>query len=156
MFVFPSAADAVGRFAREGAVLGYVAPHSTRTLRVLVNQSDIDLVRNRVERIEVRLSDWPNRTFAATLAREVPEAEEELPSRSFGAAGGGSFISDPRDPKGTKSLQRLFQFDVELAEAATPMMFGGRAHVRFDFAPQPLGAQIYRRLRQLFLARLDV
>ena len=156
VFVFPAPVDALGRFSRQGAVLGYVAPYATRTLRVLVAQGDIDLVRRRVEKVEVRLADWPDRTFAAQLVREVPEAATDLPSRAFGAAGGGDFLSDPRDPKGMKALQRTFQFDVELAEDAEPMMFGARAHVRFDFKREPLGVQIYRRLRQLFLARLDV
>lgn len=155
VFVFPAAEDAPGRFVREGAVLGYVTPPTSRTLRIVVAQSDIDLVRNRIDRIEVKLRDQPDRSFRATIARAVPAAADELPSKAFGLLAGGQFGTDPRDPKGTKTLQRLFQFDLEFAEEPAGVGFGTRAYVRFDLRPEPLGAQIYRRARQLFLTRFN-
>jgi putative peptide zinc metalloprotease protein len=155
VFVFPAAEDAQGRFVREGAVLGYVTPPRSRTLRIVVAQSDIDLVRNRIDRIEVKLRDRPDRSYRATIARTVPAAADELPSKAFGLLAGGQFGTDPRDPKGTKTLQRLFQFDLELAEEPAGVGFGTRAYVRFDLRPEPLGAQIYRRARQLFLTRFN-
>jgi putative peptide zinc metalloprotease protein len=155
LFVFPGSEDAPGRFVKEGTILAYVTPQTTRTLRVLVAQGDIDLVRNRIERIEVKLRDQPGRLFLATIVREVPAAESELPSKAFALLAGGQFGTDPRDPKGTKALQRLFQFDLQLAEGPSRVGFGTRAHVRFELQWEPLGAQIYRRARQLFLARFN-
>lgn len=154
-FVFPNASDAPGRFVKEGAILGYVTPETTRTLRILVAQHDIDLVRNRIDRIEVKLRDQPDRVFPAAIIREVPAAAAELPSKAFGLLSGGQFGTDPRDPEGTKALERLFQFDLELAEEPERVGFGTRAYVRFDLEWEPLGAQVYRRARQLFLARFN-
>jgi putative peptide zinc metalloprotease protein len=34
--------------------------------------------------------------------------------------------------------------------------FGGRAYVRFNHEWEPVGQQIWRRMRQLLLARLQV
>jgi putative peptide zinc metalloprotease protein len=62
--------------------------------------------------------------------------------------------TDPRDPQQTKTLQRTFQFDVAI-EGIPAAQFGGRVHVRFAQGTEPLGFQIYRRLRQLMLSRFN-
>ena len=64
--------------------------------------------------------------------------------------------TDPRDPNGLKTLQRLFQFDLELPAEVGPLQIGTRVFVRFQHRPEPLARQWARRLRQLFLARFDV
>ena len=152
VFVFPNVGNAPGRYVKEGGVLAYVTPETTRTLRIVVTQDDIDLVRNRIERIEVKLRDQPDKAYDARIVREVPAAASELPSKALGLIAGGKFGTDPRDPNGTKALSRLFQFDLELSEKPPRLGFGTRAYVRFDLVWEPLGVQIYRRARQLFLA----
>ena len=62
---------------------------------------------------------------------------------------------DPRDPKGTKTIERVFQLEIEL-EAPAAAMYGGRVFVRFDHVAEPLGQQWYRGLRRLFLTRFNV
>jgi putative peptide zinc metalloprotease protein len=86
------------------------------------------------------------------ILREVPAGSEELPSRALTGAGGGSFTTDPRYPDQARSLERTFQFDLELPPGAAPGYFGSRVYVRFGHEAEPLGVQWYRRLRQLFLA----
>jgi putative peptide zinc metalloprotease protein len=64
---------------------------------------------------------------------------------------------DPADTQGTRTLQRVFQVDVELsANATAPIAFGGRAYVRFDHDWEPVGWQMWRRVRQLLLSRLQI
>jgi putative peptide zinc metalloprotease protein len=156
VFVYPDAEGAAGRFVREGTVIGYVIPPTTGTLRILVAQADIDLARNRIESISVRLAEHPDTAFQARIVREVPAAASELPSKALGLGGGGNFLTDPSDPKGLKSLQRLFQFDIALADPPARIGYGGTALVRLQLQWEPLGTRIYRRVRQLFLGRFNV
>jgi putative peptide zinc metalloprotease protein len=86
----------------------------------------------------------------------VPAASSELPSKALSTAGGGSFAVDPGDRESRKTLQRYFQFDIELPPEAAAIAFGSRVHVRFEHESEPMGFQLFRRLRQLFLARLNV
>jgi putative peptide zinc metalloprotease protein len=153
VFVVAKASDLPGRFFREGEPIAYVTPVSSRVVRVTVAQDDIELVRHRLRRVEVKLPGYIAETHEAALVREVPAARDELPSRALGATGGGSLAIDPRDQRGTKTLQRIFQFDLELPAEAPTAAFGSRVYVRFDHGWEPLGRQWYRRLRQLLLSR---
>jgi putative peptide zinc metalloprotease protein len=156
VFVVPQPADLPGRFFRKGETIGYVVRPDNRIVRVLVSQDDIGLVRAGVERVEVRVADRLGETYAARVLREVPGGLDELPSRVLGAEGGGQVPADPRDAQGTRALQRWFQLDLELPEAASDLPLGSRVYVRFSHDWEPVGAQLWRRTRQLFLARLSV
>jgi putative peptide zinc metalloprotease protein len=148
--------DLPGRFVREGQMIGYVLPSGSRIVRALVQQDDIDLVRTRLRQTSVLLAERLDDSLPARIVREVPAGREDLPSKALGGIGGGVIAVDPRDPQGTKALQRVFQIDLELSqEAAAAVAFGSRAYVRFDFQWEPLGQQMWRRVRQLLLARLQ-
>jgi putative peptide zinc metalloprotease protein len=147
--------DLPGRFMKEGQLLGYVLPQGSRVVRAAITQDDIDLVRNRLRSISVKLAERMDGVLPARIIREVPAGREDLPSKALGAAGGGDLPVDPRDPEGTKTLQRIFQIDLELpSDAESAAVFGGRAYVRFDNDWEPIGEQIWRRARQLLLSRL--
>lgn len=144
-----------GRFLREGQLIGYVLPSGSRIVRATVGQDDIDLVRTRLRTVSVRLAQQLNEVLPAHVIREVPAGSEDLPSKALGGVGGGALSVDPRDPKGTKSLQRVFQLDLELPVEAVSSAFGSRAYVRFEHSWEPLGQQIWRRARQVLLSRLQ-
>ena len=103
-----------------------------------------------------KIADRLEQTWPAEVIREVPGAHDQLPSKALSLAGGGPHGTDPRDPEGLKSLQRVFQFDLELPAAVGPVEVGTRVYVRFHHHAEPLAAQWGRRLRQLFLARFNV
>jgi putative peptide zinc metalloprotease protein len=153
MFVVAKAPDLPGRFLREGEPVAYVTPASSRIVRVTVPQDDIELVRHKLRHVWVKLPGRITETYDAALVREVPAARDELPSRALGAGGGGQLAIDPRDQHGTKTLQRVFQFDLELPAEAPSEAFGSRVYVRFEHEWEPLGSQWYRRARQLLLSR---
>jgi putative peptide zinc metalloprotease protein len=71
----------------------------------------------------------------------------------LGSRGGGPVAVDPADAEGTRTLDRVFQ--VELGLPVATARLGSRAYVRFDHGTEPLGAQWYRRLRQLLLSRFN-
>ena len=156
LFVLPRVEDLPGRYLRQGDLIAYVLDVDRPTIRVVVPQSKVDLVRQRTRSVEVRLSEMLNPILPALVKREVPEAADRLPSTILGKAGGGQIAIDPSDTRGTKAFEKLFQFDIELAEPVDHAFVGGRAYVRFDHGFEPLAFQWYRSVRQLLLRRFNV
>ena len=150
----PRAEDLPGRWLKKGELFGHVVTDDAPTLRVVVSQDDIDLVRARLQRVEVRLSGALGKVWTARLVREVPAGDESLPSMALALEGGGLIAVDGRDPARPRALNRIFQFDLELPPAARAAQVGERAHVRFVHLSEPLGLQWARRLRQLLLSQL--
>jgi putative peptide zinc metalloprotease protein len=156
LFVMPAASDLPGRFVRRGQTLGHVVDVETVTVRTLVSQEQIDLVRQSTSSVEVRLAERFGAITPATIQRAIPAASDELPSPALGTQGGGSVAVDPTDREGRKSIQKFFQVDVRLIGEKRSANIGGRAYVRFDHGWEPLAFQWYRQARQLFLSRLNV
>ena len=156
VFVLSAEKDWPGRFLHQGEVLAHVVDLKILTVRTIVQQADIDLIRHMHERAQVRLAEDLSPSLPAAISRVVPAALNELPSRALGTEGGGVFAIDPVDPEGTKTLQKFFQIDLRLAEHAGVVNAGGRVYVRFSHDWAPLSVQWSRQLRQLFLARFNV
>jgi putative peptide zinc metalloprotease protein len=116
----------------------------------------VDFVRLATDRVEVRRVDEPGVVLQGRITREVPAAAEYLPSPALAVEGGGSIAVDPRDTKGPKALQRVFQIDVELEDPAVVTHFGQRVFVRFEHPKEPLAVQLYRAVRLLFLSSFNV
>jgi putative peptide zinc metalloprotease protein len=155
------ASDMVGRYVKVGEIMGYVTPASGRVARVVVPQADVDLVHDHLVDVSLRLADRLT-DFRSSVVRVVPAAEENVPSQALTAANGGPISTDPRDNKGTKAFERLFQLDVALpdqgagSDALAASGFGARVSVRFDFAWESLGSMMYRRARQAMLSRFEI
>jgi putative peptide zinc metalloprotease protein len=156
LFVMPKAGDLPGRFVRRGETLAHVVDVDTVTVRTLVSQEQIDLVRQDTRAVEVRLAERFGTIADASMQRVVPAASNELPSAALGTQGGGTVAVDPTDREGRKSVQKYFQIDVQLAGEKRPVNIGGRAYVRFDHGWEPIAFQWYREARQVFLSRLNV
>ena len=156
VFRVPQAGDLTGRFHRKGGLLGYVVDSALPVARVVVAQDAVDMVQLATDRVQVRLAESPERVMAGRVLRQVPAADEHLPSRVLTLDGGGQMAVDPRDQAGTRTLQRTFQLDIELAEAAGQRHFGERVFVRFDHPKLPLATQWYRSIRRLLLTRFNV
>jgi putative peptide zinc metalloprotease protein len=156
VFVVPDPEDLAGRFAHQGDLLGYVLDDSQTTIRVVVSQADIGLVRKRTPGVEVKIAGQLADTLPATIRQEVPAAGDRLPSAALGAVGGGPIPVDPADSKGLKALQPVFEFELELTGDVRIPLKGTRVYVRFDHGVEPLFRRWYRSGRQLFLSRFDV
>ncbi len=154
--VVPRASDIQGRWLRQGEQLGYVLDGQLRSVRVVVRQDDIGLVRNQLRQVRVRVADRLAEAHVASVVREVPGGKDRLPSPALAVAAGGRHATDPSDPDGLKTLNRVFQFELALPDSVADLQLGTRVFVRFELAPEPAGQQIWRRLRQLFLSRFDV
>ena len=155
-FVIPTPEDMPGRFVKKGEQLAYVVEPGTITIRAVVAQSAIELVRFHTRNVEVRLAESLTHVVPGVMRRVVPAASERLPTTALGSEGGGQVLIDPRDPKGVTAIQKLFQVDVELPAQSYLFNVGGRAYVRFDHGWEPPAVQWYLAIRQLFLSRLSV
>ncbi len=155
-FILPRPADLPGRFLSKGKVFAYVADFSNPSLRVVVGQDVIDLVRQRTRGVAVRLADHVSQVFPAEIVREVPSATDRLPSLALSTEGGGDIVLDPSDPSGQKALERIFQLELRMPPTRFVSTIGGRVHVRFDHGNEALAWRFYRSIRQLFLKHLNV
>ena len=147
--------DLLGRFVRQGDVLGYVVERREPIVRVALDQDQIGLVRADTVGVEVRLGSPQAPTRLGHIIREVPAALSQLPSAVLGTQGGGSWPIDPSDPKGLKTKDPVFLVDVKLDHIAMPRV-GDRVYVRFDHPKSPLASQLGFALHSLFLRRLDL
>ncbi|MEE9251663.1 MAG: hypothetical protein V3U93_11180 [Alphaproteobacteria bacterium] len=157
IFIVPNERDLRGRFMRKGQLVAYVvAPADELTARVIISQDDIGLVRERTRGVEVMAADWGADGFPTEIVREVPGGTQRLPTPALGTVGGGSFAVDPRDPSGQTTLERVFEFEIRLPPPARTGYLGQRVFARFDLGFEPLGFQLYRSLRQLFIRVFSV
>jgi putative peptide zinc metalloprotease protein len=156
IIMIPMAGDLPGRFVRRGELLGYVLNRSAMIARVVVNQADVDFVRQKTLDVKVRFPEEIAKKRPARLLREVPAATDQLPSRTLSQEGGGEIAIDPRDMPGIKAFQKFFLFDILLPPPEGVYNVGGRVYVRFDHGREALAYRWYRSIRQLFLRRFNV
>jgi putative peptide zinc metalloprotease protein len=154
-FVALNPEDAVGRWVQEGSMIGFIMAEEPRTIRVVVRQDDIELVRDHLKTVHAKVVDRLANTFEASIIREVPAAGNALPSKALGVNGGGRLANDPRDSDGNTAMERVFQFDMRLSPAPIDLYYGTRVYLRFSHYWEALGFQWYRRLRQVFLSYFD-
>jgi len=154
--VIPRAEDLPGRYVRQGELIAYVLNNERTTVRVVVPQTDVDQIRNRTRRVEVRLAERVSEVVPARITKTTPGASERLPSTTLGSSGGGAIAIDPRDSEGTKTLEKVFSVDIELTKPAETVYVNDRVYVKFDHGFEPLSVQWYRSLRRLFLRWFNV
>lgn len=155
-FILPGADDLPGRFVHQGDLLGYVIDDHDPVVRVVVPQSQVDLVRQRTWRTDVRFADAIGHVFPAEIVREVPAAVTALPSLALSTQGGGEIALDPAHSDAPKALETQFQFDIRVAQSGSALLLGNRVHVRFDHGYEPIAWRLARSLRQLFLRQFNV
>lgn len=157
IFVLPNAVDLPDRFLKKGELAGYVVEYPITTVRGVVTQDAIGLVRARTESVEVRLAEQVVELHAARILREVPAASDELPSAALGLSGGGVIPVKPGEgEKGSKAFEPVFHLELAIPDSVDPKHIGERVYIRFDHGAEPLASQWYRQARQLFLRRFSV
>ncbi|WP_162845937.1 site-2 protease family protein [Seongchinamella sediminis] len=155
-FFIPAPEDLPGRYLRRGDMIGYVIPQASPTVRAVVSQDRIGLVREATRGVKLLLANAPSTEVPATIIREVPEATTELPSLALSVAGGGSVVIDPEARDRPRSYLPHFVFDLAPQQAVDNRWYGQRVHVRFEHGLEPLALQLYRSARQLFLSKFNV
>lgn len=155
VFNLAVAQDLPDRFLRKGEPLGYVLPETVSSVRLLVSQDDVGLVRSQTERVRVKLAGRLYETYDAVILREVPGGSYRLPNMALSSSGGGVVAVDPRATNEPKALKRWFEFELTLPENRLHAV-GVRTYVRFEHGSEPIAWRIYRSMRQLFMERFSV
>ncbi|WP_407493411.1 peptidase M50 [Pseudooceanicola sp. MF1-13] len=155
-FALAVAEDLKDRFVRRGDRLGFVIPPGLPTVRVAVSQQDIGLVRDSLRDIRLHSVSPEGGEIGAQLVRTVPAATDELPSMSLSTAGGGEIPVTTGEDGMPRAVQDLFHFELEPNDDTVAFDVGQKVHVKFVHDPEPVGFQVYRRFRQLFLRQFNV
>jgi putative peptide zinc metalloprotease protein len=155
-FEMANAEDLPGRYAKRGEVLGYVIADSDPLVRAVVSQSDVDLIHRRTKRVEAHLVEDLAQPVNARILREVPAAQQDVPSLALTTRGGGSIALDPTKTQKPQALFSLFQLDIELLDPLRLRTQGARVYIRFIHGDEPIAWRLLRTLRQFFLGQLRV
>lgn len=154
--IVPGAVDLPGRYLRRGERIGYVLAADDPVVRVVVPQADVDLIRSRTRAVAARLAEAPETVRLGAVAREVPAAQQDIPSLALTTQGGGTIAVDASNPQKPVALQSIFIFDVQLAGGLPLDVLGERVYVRFDHGHEVLAWRLLRGLRQVFLSQFRV
>jgi putative peptide zinc metalloprotease protein len=155
MVAVPGLSDLTGSFVTRGQLIGYVAEQGALVVRAVVTQGDVGLMRKGVSDVRLVLSDNSWREVSSRMIREIPAATRRLPSAALSTGAGGAMALDPLSKDGD-ALENVFQVGFSLGSAAEIARFGQRAYLKVHHGHEPIGFQIYRRVRQLFLRSFNV
>ena len=155
-FILEHAENLPGRFIKRGDLLGYVIAAADPVVRVLAPQSDVDLIRQPGTRVDARLVEDLEHPIAAKILREVPAAQQDVPSLALTTRGGGSIALDPSRTQRPQSLFSYFQLDIELLHPTQMRTQGSRVYVRFMHGDEAIAWRILRSFRQFFLGQFRV
>jgi putative peptide zinc metalloprotease protein len=143
--------DLPGRWIARGETLGFIRPQDAPVVRTVIPQWQIDRVRRFARSVSVRMSYDPESQIAGKIARIVPAASDVLPNQVLSLDGGGTYAVTTRDAEGAHTAEILFRVDIQLAKRLPIDYFSGRADVRFDLGLEPIGWQLLRTARLVFL-----
>ena len=156
-FLVSMPGDLAGRYLRRGDLIGYALDDNAAMVRVIVPQSEIELVRDDTRAVALRFASRPMHELRVSqISREVPTATRQLPSAALSTVGGGAIAVDPSDEHHLKALEEVFQVDVPLPPGTGERRVGERVYVRFEHGNRTLAWRIGRTVRQLFLKRFEL
>lgn len=140
-----------GSFLRQGDEFALIEKPDRVRVRAALLQDEVGLVRQATEGVSIKFASNPLRSITAEMAQDIPVATRELPSQVLGAQGGGRLAVDSTHPSGTRVKEEVFLLDLALHDFVQSGHYGERAYVRFQHPAEPLAAQWYRALQQLFI-----
>jgi putative peptide zinc metalloprotease protein len=153
-FIIAESKDLHGHYLKQGDPIAYVIDFNDVSVRVVVPQNSIGLVRKRTMDVELRLEGLMHERIQSAIEREIPAATYRLPSKALAQDGGGSIKTDPFDTDGVRTKDQYFQFEVALPDSAINQNIGQRVYVRFTHGYEPMAWQWYRSFEELFLDEL--
>lgn len=154
IFIIAESKDLQGHFLKQGDPIAYVIDFNDVSVRVVVPQNSIGLVRKRTMDVEIRLEGEVHDRIQSAIEREIPAATYRLPSKALAQDGGGKIKTDPFDKDGVRTRDQYFQFEVALPDTAKTQNIGQRVYVRFTHGYEPMAWQWYRSFEELFLDEL--
>jgi len=154
VFIIPESKDLHGHYLKQGDPIAYVIDFNDVSVRAVVPQNSIGMVRKHTRDVELRLDGMLNERISSSIEREIPAATYRLPSKALGQDGGGKIQTDPFDEEGVKTKDQYFQFELAFPHSSIKQHIGKRVYVRFTHGYEPLAWQWYRSFEELFLDEL--
>lgn len=156
VFILQRADDLPGRFFYKGETIGYVIRMEDQIVRAIVVEDQADLVRNRVQAVEIKLAGKISESLPARIVREVPALSDTLPSMALSTEGGGEILIDPGAKDGIRVLANLLHLEIQPDSPFANVALGERVYVRISHGSEALASRIYRTIRQVFLKQFNV
>ena len=154
VFIIPESKDLHGHYLKQGDPIAYVIDFNDVSVRAVVPQNSIGMVRKHTRDVELRLDGIMNKRISSSIEREIPAATYRLPSKALGQDGGGKIQTDPFDEEGVRTKDQYFQFELAFPHSSIRQHIGKRVYVRFTHGYEPLAWQWYRSFEELFLDEL--
>jgi putative peptide zinc metalloprotease protein len=143
-----------GSYFKRGELLGLVIDPGALRLIALVEEADIQLVRDASTGISVRGGDGLHEERPSHVVRLMPEATHRLPHAALTTEGGGRIARNPEAGDSLEAVHRYFWVELDLSQVRSPCP-DCRARVRFSHPPEPLAWRLGRWLRRQFMTLLD-
>ncbi|MGM1053717.1 MAG: biotin/lipoyl-binding protein [Pseudomonadota bacterium] len=156
ILALPAAQHLIGRYLIRGEPVALIVDPQRPVVRSLISQERIDLVMSQTRRVLARPAADPGLVLELTDLRLSPLASTELPSLALTSEGGGKVALDPTSGQRPSAIEPYFMLEANAPGLIGNGSVGGRLQLRFDHGNAPLGQQLYRALRQVFLERLNV
>jgi putative peptide zinc metalloprotease protein len=143
----PLDAQNSGSILEKGTLLCMVGPPAPLQAFVVVDLSDVNLVREG-EKVRLQVDEAPGHVLAGTIV-ELADLDLKVVPRELAK---GSELPLSLDEKGVPHpLTTSYQARVALDEPAdTPLLPGTRGRAKITVEPQSLAQRLYRFLQQIF------
>ena len=154
VIIIPKAQDLIGKFIEKGELLGYVINDTQLTIRVLVSQDNMNLIKE-TDDIAVRFVNNLDQEYQISEFRIVPAATDKLPSAVLSVSGGGKIKTDPKDSSKTRALDKYFEIWITLPSTKENIFIGSRVYVKFTHGKAPMIQRLERWVNQLLLRQFN-
>jgi putative peptide zinc metalloprotease protein len=149
------AADLPGRFVRRGDLIGYVITDNDITVRGMIPESDIELVREHVTALHARKASDLSIALTPASWYVFPAATKEAVSEILTEAAGGDIVMDPAASDSPQALRRYFIVALEFDRLPATHV-DERIYLQFEHPPEAIIYRVYRLVRRTFLEYFDV
>lgn len=150
-----NAADLQGTFLKRGSLVGYLIDDSNVSVRGMIPESEIDLVRENVATVRAIQTSELSVALTPRAWSVFPAATKEPVSPMLTEAAGGSIVMDPSTSETPLSLRRYFIVALEFENLPVTYV-EERLHLQFEHPPEALIYRGYRLIRRTFLEYFDV
>ena len=163
-WISPNADRMSDAYLEKGKPVGIVANLSRMRIRAVVGQNiapalidEAGEITKQAVPVDIRVKNRPDLEFRGKVVSYWQAGTKKLPSAALGFQAGGSVQTDMDDTKGTKAVERQFEFDiVPNPDTDVRLLSGQRVIVRFTLRSRPLVMQWYQKLRQLIMKRFTI
>lgn len=149
------ATDLPDRFVRRGDLIGYVITDNDITVRGMIPEADIELVREHVTTIHARKASDLSIELTPASWHVFPAATKEPVSEILTEAAGGEVVMDTGASDSPQSLRRYFIVALEFDHLPATHV-DERIYLQFEHPPEAIIYRVYRLVRRTFLEYFDV